>query len=257
MSDSVTVSAERRPTVYFIDDSATMREVIKMAFRRESINVIACHDAASALSMFGENAPDAVITDVIMPEKDGYEVCKAIKENPGLRKTPVILMSGVVNRTVAEKAIAVQADELIRKPFQPQELVARVKNLLNPKPPTALAADPSTAESLLQPSAALAGIFAAAPASVSATPPKLPSAAASGVGTPAAPARRIPTAGQPAAAACADGGASASVAAEIQKLRNEIRRLEMLVKKLQSDLQAEREYVASLEQHLKTLQEAN
>ncbi len=68
-----------------------------------------------------------------MPDKDGYEVCQFIKQHEQLAKIPVILMSGVVNRTVAEKAIAVKADELIRKPFQPQDLIARVKNLLHPK----------------------------------------------------------------------------------------------------------------------------
>jgi CheY-like chemotaxis protein len=257
VSDTATLSAERTPTVYFIDDSATMREVIKIAFRRESIHVITCHDAASALAQFSEYAPDAVITDVIMPDKDGYEVCKAIKENPELRKTPVILMSGVVNRTVAEKAIAVQADELIRKPFQPQELIARVKNLLSPKLPAAPAADSSTAESAKQPSLALSGIFATAPAPPSPMPqPTAPSVAAS-VGTSPRPARRVPAPVQPAPAARANGGASASISGEIQKLRNEIRRLEMLVKKLQSDLQAERQYVASLEEHLKTLQESD
>jgi len=59
--------AKRTPTVYFIDDSATMREVIKIAFRRESINVITCADAASALAQFEQNRPDVVITDVICP----------------------------------------------------------------------------------------------------------------------------------------------------------------------------------------------
>jgi DNA-binding response OmpR family regulator len=249
MSDTVTLSAERLPTVYFIDDSATMREVIKIAFRRESINVITCHDAASALAQFDENAPDAVITDVIMPDKDGYEVCKSIKENPELRKTPVILMSGVVNRTVAEKAIAVQADELIRKPFQPQDLIARVKNLLNPKPIASPSAESAAAHPSHQTSAALSGIFAAAPsqpAPAMAARPANPAPAVQGPApsAPAAPASR------------ANGADSTASAGEIQKLRNEVRRLEMLVKKLQSALQAEREYVASLEEHLKTLQEA-
>src|SRR3954462_8300956 len=120
------------PTVYFIDDSATMREVIKIAFRRENINVVAYNDAASALSQLEHNRPDVVITDVIMPDKDGYEVCQFIKQHPTLSATPVILMSGVVNRAVAEKAFSVKADELIRKPFQPQNLITRVRHLLNP-----------------------------------------------------------------------------------------------------------------------------
>src|SRR5260370_20739632 len=112
---------KRTPTVYFIDDSATMREVIKIAFRRESINVITCPDAASALTQFGQNPPDAVITDVIMPDQDGYSVCTQIKQHPACGSIPVILMSGVANKTGAEKAIAVKADELVRNPFQPQQ----------------------------------------------------------------------------------------------------------------------------------------
>src|SRR5579863_364691 len=135
MSDTQTLTAARTPTVYFIDDSATMREVIKIAFRKENIHVITCPDAASALAQFSEAAPDAVITDVIMPDKDGYEVCEFIKQHEQFAKTPVILMSGVVNRTVAEKAMAVKADELVRKPFQPQDLIIRVKTLLYPNAP--------------------------------------------------------------------------------------------------------------------------
>src|SRR5450755_5051557 len=84
------------PTVYFIDDSATMREVIKIAFRRESINVITCADAASALAQFEQNKPDVVITDVIMPDQDGYSVCSQIKQHPEFGGIPVVLMSGVV-----------------------------------------------------------------------------------------------------------------------------------------------------------------
>jgi two-component system response regulator MtrA len=74
--------AKRVPTVYFIDDSATMREVIKIAFRRENINVITCADAATALAQFEQTRPDVVITDVIMPDQDGYSVCSQIKQHP-------------------------------------------------------------------------------------------------------------------------------------------------------------------------------
>ncbi|HEV2223704.1 MAG TPA: response regulator [Candidatus Acidoferrales bacterium] len=246
MSDASIVSADRVPTVYFIDDSATMREVIKIAFRRESIHVVTCHDAASALAQFADTIPDAVITDVIMPDKDGYEVCQFIKQNPELRKTPVILMSGVVNRTVAEKAIAVQADELIRKPFQPQELIARVKNLLNPKslsaPPRQDSDDSEAAHSAVS---SLSGIFAG-PVAAHAAPST----------HNFAPQNRLHTTPPVAAPQGARSNSNSSVA-EIQKLRFELQRIEMLVKKLQSELEAERQYVASLESHLKTLQETD
>ena len=247
MTETAGSAAPKVPTVYFIDDSATMREVIKIAFRREAMRVIACNDAASALAQFDENAPDAVITDVIMPGKDGYEVCQLIKKDEKLGKTPVILMSGVVDRTVAEKAIAARADELIRKPFQPQELIARVKNLLNPKPQKPAVPDNAApAPPANYPAADLSGIFAlperVAPSSVMTAPAREQAVAR--------PAMRA----NGGAAAGADNSSASS--AEIQKLRLEIQRIEMLVRKLQAELEAERQYVASLESHVRALHEA-
>jgi CheY-like chemotaxis protein len=259
MSETTVTAGEKVPTVYFIDDSATMREVIKIAFRRESINVITCHDATSAMSQFSETAPDAVITDVIMPGKDGYEVCQFIKGDAALAKTPVILMSGVVDRNVAEKAIAAKADELIRKPFQPQELIARVKNLLNPKPQAQTAApsqEAAAGKETRQSAATLSGIFGAPAEAAAAAPPVARPAPASVPAASHRPAAPMPAPAyappRPAAASASTPGSSA----EIQKLRFEIQRLEMLVKKLQSELDAERQYVASLESHMRTLQEA-
>lgn len=248
MNETTALPAQRVPTVYFIDDSATMREVIKIAFRRERINVVTCHDAASALAQFADTAPDAVITDVIMPDKDGYEVCQFIKQNPFLSKTPVILMSGVVNRSVAERAIAVEADELIRKPFQPQELIARVKGLLHPKP-----AQPSSGEAIPPPNAseALSSFFAPS------TPAPAPKSSA-GVPEPrsAVPGAASPSPVPPLAASPVARRAPTAPSIEMQRLRIEIQRLEMLVKKLQAELAAERQYCAALESHIKTLQEA-
>jgi CheY-like chemotaxis protein len=249
----------RVPTIYFIDDSATMREVIKIAFRKESIHVIACHDAASALALFAESKPDAVITDVIMPDKDGYEVCRFVKQDPELRATPVILMSGVVNRQVAEKAMEAGANELMRKPFQPQELVTRVKNLLNPKPVTAATSGgvredyPAAA-----PSASLSNLFAPPPPQLSPVPMQhdTPFEERRTV-VPSPSAASAPNFASPAAANSVPSPAPAAASsAEVLKLRSEIRRLEMLVKKLQSELQGEKQYCAELESQLRVQQES-
>jgi CheY-like chemotaxis protein len=283
------------PTVYFIDDSATMREVIKIAFRRENINVVACHDAATALAEIETARPDIVITDVIMPDKDGYDVCQHIKSHPALAKTPVILMSGVVNRAVAEKAFAVKADELLRKPFQPQDLIARVKHLLKPNgtpaPTPAAAANAAVALSSIFSAAASTpmpprsvtplppppvqqrAVAAAAPvpapvvplpvavpiapalASVPAPTPLVAVPPVAAAPLPAAPAT-APVQPVPAQAAASPAVAKPGVQQDGAKLRIEILRLEGLVKKLQSELQAEREYSRALEAHVKTLQEA-
>jgi CheY-like chemotaxis protein len=296
-SENPNLAGTYAPTVYFIDDSATMREVIKIAFRRENFHVVTCHDATSALAQFEENPPDVVISDVIMPGKDGYEVCQFIKEHSEFGATPVILMSGVVNRTVAEKAMAVKADDLIRKPFQPLELVTRVRNLLNldpvaasPAPALASVANPLqdvfanlTPPGFPPPSAELAepradvrgdvradvrgearaevrdearaevrdNARAEAPAAVPAETWNTARA------TAVAPSPRPAAAQRSTASPSAVTRSDAPTSPDTQKLRNEITRLDLLVKKLQAELLAERQYCVALEAHIKTLQESD
>jgi len=240
--------------VYFIDDSATMREVIKIAFRREHINVITCADAASALAQFDQYRPDVVITDVIMPDQDGYSVCSQIKQNPEFSQIPVVLMSGVVNKSVADKAVSVKADELIRKPFQPQELIARVKSLLDPRGSTTAPAVERSG-----PSNALSNLFAPAPVPVAprnVTPPPAPPTTESAWPRALAAAftPRQPAPSQPDAPPSAPPTARpAPTASDVQKLRIEIAHLDLLVKKLQTELQIERQYNQALETQIRSL----
>jgi DNA-binding response OmpR family regulator len=268
MSETHNPTVARIPTVYFIDDSATMREVIKIAFRKENIQVITCADAASALEGFNKVPPDAVITDVIMPDKDGYEVCNYIKQHYRFAKTPVILMSGVVNQSVAERATAVKADELIRKPFQPQDLIARVKSLLNPGGSGAsrgAGADDGDASSNRMASSALNGLFNPETARAShATRPPVPGVATQPRVTQTLVAAPVaPSVASFASSARTQPSTETAVTRppvqsswEIQKLRSEIRRLELFVKKLQAELEAEHQYCAALEAHFKALQES-
>jgi DNA-binding response OmpR family regulator len=230
-----------KPNVYFIDDSATMREVVKIAFRRENFNVLTCSDMASAVALFDQTLPDAVISDVIMPDKDGYQLCEFIKQHPLLGATPVFLMSGVVNKEVAERAHQVKADELIRKPFHPQDLVARVKKLLNrvgAAPTLPLPSETVTPSPLNRLFEGAGEIFS--------KPFPLPAPA------PVAAPRAIPQ--MPVAPAPVNAPAVNNL--ELQKLRMDVKRLESLVKKLQADLASEREYCATLESQLQTLSTA-
>jgi CheY-like chemotaxis protein len=283
MSEAMTMpplaeaTTNRAPTVYFIDDSSTMREVIKIAFRREKFNVITCGDAASAMAQFEQNRPDVVITDVIMPDQDGYSVCSQIKQHPEFGEVPVILMSGVVNKGVADKAVAVKADELIRKPFQPQELISRVKSLLAPKGAAAPAPEPAGSPTPIADRAgahALHSLFA--PPRLSPTPVPSPIAPLSANANQVAPEHAWPQAlaqafspllppfstGAPSSARNQESQPPPRVTAptsmtatitDVAKLRGELARVEMLVKKLQSELQLEREYNQALEKQIRDL----
>ncbi len=251
-------SEKTSPTVYFIDDSATMREVIKIAFRNENMKVVTCGDASSALVQFEQTRPDVVITDVIMPDQDGYSLCSQIKETADLQGVPVILMSGVVNKTVADKAVSVKADDLIRKPFQPQELIGRVKKLLG-------TSEPEPEQRVERPATtnALNSLFA---------PPPPPAAPRVPVGAGQAPfaeetawPRALANAFEPRrpnlqqhqiaphAAPQAPPQARPATLADVQKLRAEIARLDLLIKKLQNELQNERQYNQSLESQIRAL----
>jgi DNA-binding response OmpR family regulator len=275
MTPAGEVAVKRAPTVYFIDDSATMREVIKIAFRRENINVITCADAASALAQFEQNRPDVVITDVIMPNQDGYAVCSQIKQHPEFGGIPVVLMSGVVNKSVADKAVAVHADELIRKPFQPQELIGRVRTLLSPKEPAGTQATRERGNS-----SALQNLFAPPP-SVVAPPPVSTAPTSVAPGTTSEPAwpRALAEAFTPLLPPFAPNSvqqahnqnapqppvqqlsvsqtnqqsSTAPSPRELVMLRAEVARLELLVKKVQTELQLEREYNQALEKQIHTL----
>jgi CheY-like chemotaxis protein len=261
---------KKTPTVYFIDDSATMREVIKIAFRRENINVITCADAAAALGQFAENPPDVVITDVIMPDQDGYSVCSHIKQSETYSKTPVILMSGVVNKSVADRAVAVKADELVRKPFQPQELIGRVRNLLgvgSAAPANGAPVMPAASERPAAPPAGLSSLFAPpanrpVPVPAAPPPPAAPSAneavwsraLADAFQPPQAPsAPSIPAANAPVPVNVAALHRPPSSVSDVQKLKAEISHLQLLIKKLQTELQIERQYNQALELHVRTL----
>jgi CheY-like chemotaxis protein len=212
-----------------------------------------------------QQKPDVVITDVIMPGKDGYEVCQNIKQNPAMAGTPVVLMSGVVNRQVAEKAFAVKADELIRKPFQPGDLIGRVKQLLNkglqpgvpaPVVPIAQPAPQPIAPPIpqMQPQATPRAT-AATLSSIFNAPPRANGNGGNGnsqrFGTPA-PSVAV----APPVSSAAPASRNGTVGGDAAKLKIEILRFEHLVKKLQSELEAEREYARALEEHIKTLQES-
>jgi DNA-binding response OmpR family regulator len=245
MNDALSTQRNPAPNVYFIDDSATMREVVKIAFRRENFNVITCGDMTSAIAQFEQSPPDAVISDVIMPDRDGYELCEFVKQHPKFGATPVILLSGIVNREVADKAHQKGADELMRKPFHPQELVACVKKLLKrgTLEPEVAAAPPLAAGS----SSPLSQLFAGPTRlSTQSDPPVSPVAAV----VPRAP---NPPVRVPAPAKPAPPAVPAASSAEIAKLRAEVQRLEFLVKKLQAQLETEREYCTALESQLRAL----
>jgi CheY-like chemotaxis protein len=172
--------------ILLADDSITIQKVIELTFSDEDFEVVTVGNGRLAVEKVQEVRPDVVLCDIIMPEKDGYEVCEFIKKNPGLAHVPVLLLTGAFEPFDQERAARAGCDGFLAKPFEPQTLIAKVKDLLSQaaaRPqPAAPAAPPAPAPFAPSPAA-----FAPAPAVPPPPAPFMVAPAAAPFPTPAPP----------------------------------------------------------------------
>ncbi len=142
------------PKVLVVDDSLSVRKVVQRALESKRIEVLSAASGSEALEQIAREAPDLIVCDVIMPDMDGYQICDFVKKHATLGHTPVLLISGIVNSTVLERAAKVRSDDVMRKPFAADELLHRIESLLpaGGRPATAVA--PAIAPVPTTPSAA-------------------------------------------------------------------------------------------------------
>ncbi len=134
------------------DDSVTIQRVIELTFADEDITVIAVGDGRQAIERVQSDRPDIVLADVGMPERDGYEVAAFVKGSPDLAHIPVLLLTGAFEPIDEGRAQAAGCDGVLVKPFEPQMVISRVKDLIAgrhpvrkmPAPPTAAPHTPET-----------------------------------------------------------------------------------------------------------------
>jgi CheY-like chemotaxis protein len=129
--------------VLVVDDSLSVRKVVERALAGRQIDVVCAASGSEALERFERDAPDVVVCDVVMPDRDGYEICEFIKRHPRLAHTPVLLMSGIVNDEVRERAAAAQSAGILAKPFAADDLVRHLDGLLAQPPRTHAPAMPA------------------------------------------------------------------------------------------------------------------
>jgi len=133
------------PKVLVVDDSLSVRKVVQRALESKRIEVLSAASGSEAMDQIAREAPDLIVCDVIMPDMDGYQICDFVKKHPTLGHTPVLLISGIVNSTVLERAAKVRSDDVMRKPFAADELLHRIESLLPAAGRPAVAAAPAPA----------------------------------------------------------------------------------------------------------------
>jgi len=117
-------------TVLVVEDSVTQREMIEDLLKGSGLSVTTAGDGVEALEQMQGNCPDIVVMDIVMPRMNGYELCRRIKTDPKTQSVPVVMCSSKGEEFDRYWGMKQGADAYIAKPFQPQELVGTVKQLL-------------------------------------------------------------------------------------------------------------------------------
>jgi len=123
----------RVPRILVVDDNPDMVELMRELLLSRGYDVIAVRDAEQAESEVHRHPPDLILSDVVMPGRSGYELCRQMKEDPATRLIPFLLITGLSDREDKVKGIEAGADDFLNKPIFPAELFARVKSLLKLK----------------------------------------------------------------------------------------------------------------------------
>src|SRR5688572_10622950 len=134
--------------ILLADDSITIQKVVELTFSDGDYEVTAVNNGARAIQKLSEMRPDIILSDIIMPEKNGYEVCEFVKSHPEYRNIPVVLLTGTFEPFDPDRADKAGCDAVVTKPFESQSLIHKVEELIEqsranaPAPAPAASAPP-------------------------------------------------------------------------------------------------------------------
>jgi two-component system alkaline phosphatase synthesis response regulator PhoP len=122
--------------ILIVDDDPDLVEAVSMILESKNYDVAAAYGGVEGLEKAKTEKPDLIVLDVMMPDKDGYAVCKEMKADPNLSKIPVLLLTAVVSKIptthyTQQMGLETEADDYIDKPVEPAELVKRIEALLS------------------------------------------------------------------------------------------------------------------------------
>lgn len=117
--------------ILVVDDEPNIVLSLEFLMKQAGFQVRTASDGEAGLAAITAEQPDLVLLDVMMPRKNGYEVCQAIRANPDWKNVRIIMLTAKGREVEREKGLALGADDYITKPFSTQEVVERVRELLN------------------------------------------------------------------------------------------------------------------------------
>jgi two-component system, OmpR family, alkaline phosphatase synthesis response regulator PhoP len=116
--------------VMIVDDDPHVVRSLAFVLNKEGYNIRTTSDGEEALEKIRDSKPNLMLLDIMMPKKNGYEVCQEVKNNPALSDIYIIMLSAKGQEADREQGLSMGANEFMTKPFSPMKVVERVKQIL-------------------------------------------------------------------------------------------------------------------------------
>ena len=122
------------PTILVVNDDKQIARLIRSYLEQAGFQVIVAYDGETALHALRRERPDLVVLDLMLPDRDGWDVTRIVRGDPALAATPIIMVTARVEDTDRIVGLELGADDYVTKPFNPREIVARVRAVLRRRP---------------------------------------------------------------------------------------------------------------------------